>query len=201
MPPGHAGEPRFSSSARYGPAIGAGAGTAGSPGPRVGLVLGAGGVAGSAFHAGVLAAIEEVTGWDPRRATVIVGTSAGSITATSLRAGLSAADLLARAAVRPLEARPLALVAGLLPEGTIGTDLIAAGIAGLALGSWPGQPLWVCAVRARDGRLVVFGRDSRPPLPEAVAASCAIPGFFRPVSIDGDSYLDGGAHSPTNADV
>jgi NTE family protein len=245
MPPGHAGEPRFSSSARYGPAIGAGAGTAGSPGPRVGLVLGAGGVAGSAFHAGVLAAIEEVTGWDPRRATVIVGTSAGSITATSLRAGLSAADLLARAedrpmsaagirlmarvgpprtppplrsgglprrpadiaarlaraAVRPLEARPLALVAGLLPEGTIGTDLIAAGIAGLALGSWPGQPLWVCAVRARDGRLVVFGRDSRPTLPEAVAASCAIPGFFRPVSIDGDSYLDGGAHSPTNADV
>jgi NTE family protein len=208
-------------------------------------VLGAGGVAGSAFHAGVLAAIEEATGWDPRSAAVVVGTSAGSITGTSLRAGLSAPDLLARAqnrpmsaagirlmsrvgppppppalraagrprrpadiaarlaraAVRPLEARPLALFAGLLPEGTVGTDLIAAGIAGLALGSWPGQPLWVCAVRERDGRSVVFGRDCRPPLPDAVAASCAIPGFFRPVRIDGESFVDGGAHSPTNADV
>jgi NTE family protein len=66
-----------------------------SRGLRVGLVLGAGGVAGGAFHAGVLAAVEEATGWDPRRAAVVVGTSAGSITGTSLRAGLSAADLLA----------------------------------------------------------------------------------------------------------
>lgn len=213
--------------------------------PRVGLVLGAGGVAGSAFHAGVLAAVEEVTGWDPRRATVVVGTSAGAITAASLRAGLSAADLLARsegrpmsaagtqlmarvgpprrpprlqssgrarrpadiaarlarAVARPLEARPLALIAGLMPEGAAGTDLISAAIAGMAMGSWPARQLWVCAVRERDGRLVVFGRDGWPPLPDAVAASCAIPGFFRPVSIDGESFVDGGAHSPTNADV
>ena len=35
----------------------------------------------------------------------------------------------------------------------------------------------------------------------AVAASCAIPGFFAPVEIDGVRYVDGGAHSPTNADV
>jgi NTE family protein len=220
-------------------------GGAGSRGPRVGLVLGAGGVAGGAFHAGVLAAVAEVTGWDPRRATVVVGTSAGSITATSLRAGLCAADLLARAegrplsaagarllagagppprppavrsggrgrrpadiaarlaraVARPLEARPLALLAGLLPEGAVGTELIAAAIARLPLSTWPGDPLWVCAVRERDGRLVVFGRDRRPPLPDAVAASCAIPGFYRPVSIDGDLFVDGGAHSPTNADV
>ncbi len=221
------------------------AGGGGSGGSRVGLVLGAGGVAGGAFHAGVLAAVEEATGWDPRRATVVVGTSAGSITGTSLRAGLSAADMLARAegrpmsaagarllamvgpprtppalrpggrvrrpadiaarlaraVARPLEARPLALLAGLMPEGAADTELISAGIAGLALGSWPNDPLWVCAVRERDGRLVVFGRDSRPPLPDAVAASCAIPGFYRPVSIEGELFVDGGAHSPTNADV
>jgi NTE family protein len=218
---------------------------AGRRAPEVGLVLGAGGVAGSAFHAGVLAAVEEATGWDPRRAAVVVGTSAGAISGTSLRAGLSAADMLARAegrplsaagarlmagvgpppappalrssgrgrsptdiaarlaraAARPLEARPLALLAGLMPEGAVGTDLISAGIAGLALGSWPVDPLWVCAVRERDGRLVVFGRDSQPPLPDAVAASCAIPGLFRPVRIDGELFVDGGAHSPTNADV
>lgn len=228
--------------AQQGYPAGVGAGTGG---PRVGLVLGAGGVAGGAFHAGVLAALEEATGWDPRRATVIVGTSAGSITATSLRAGLCAADLLARAegrpmsaagtrllaqagpppappvlrsggrarrpadiaarlaraAARPLDARPLALLAGLLPEGAVGTDLISAAIARLPLGAWPSDPLWICAVRERDGRLVVFGRDRRPPLPDAVAASCAIPGFYRPVSIGGEPFVDGGAHSPTNADV
>ena len=40
----------------------------------------------------MLAALEESLGWDPRRADVIVGTSAGSITGATLRAGLSAAD-------------------------------------------------------------------------------------------------------------
>jgi NTE family protein len=36
---------------------------------------------------------------------------------------------------------------------------------------------------------------------DAVAASCAIPGFFEPVTIGGVEYVDGGAHSPTNADL
>src|SRR4029077_11498141 len=35
----------------------------------------------------------------------------------------------------------------------------------------------------------------------AVAASCAIPGFFAPVEVDGIRFVDGGAHSPTNADL
>jgi NTE family protein len=34
-----------------------------------------------------------------------------------------------------------------------------------------------------------------------VAASCAIPGFFRPVKIDSEVFVDGGVHSPTNADL
>src|SRR5690349_11033193 len=71
---------------------------------RIALVLGAGGVAGGAFHAGVLAALAEATGWDPRAADLMVGTSAGSITGASLRAGLSAPDMLARAQDRPLSA-------------------------------------------------------------------------------------------------
>ena len=60
---------------------------------RVGLVLGAGGVVGQAYHSGVLAALEHDLGWDPRTAEVIVGTSAGSITGTLLRLGVSAEDL------------------------------------------------------------------------------------------------------------
>ena len=39
---------------------------------RIGLVLGAGGVVGHAFHTGVLAALQEETGWDARGAELIV---------------------------------------------------------------------------------------------------------------------------------
>jgi NTE family protein len=61
----------------------------------------------------------------------------------------------------------------------------------------------VVAVRRRDGERVVFGRDGDPPadVASAVAASCAIPAYFAPVDIGGVSYVDGGVHSPTNADL
>lgn len=209
-------------------------------------MLGAGGIAGGAFHAGVLAALDEAIGWDARTAAVIVGTSAGSLAGAGLRGGLSPADMLARAedrrlspegarllggvtaprplsplrprreanlprqlvatltrtAARPFAARPLAIFAGLLPEGAVSTDIISEGVAAFDTGRWPDDPLWICAVRQSDGRRVVFGRgDRRAPLPDAVAASCAIPGFFHPVTLDGHAYIDGGVHSPTNADV
>ena len=70
----------------------------------MGLVLGAGGVVGQAYHAGVLAALGETTGWDPGTAEIVVGTSAGSITAAMLRLGVSSADLYARVVDRPLSA-------------------------------------------------------------------------------------------------
>ncbi len=68
----------------------------------IGLVLSAGGMHAAAFHAGVLAAVSETTGWDPRTADVIVGTSAGATTAVSLRAGLGAMDLAANCTGTPL---------------------------------------------------------------------------------------------------
>lgn len=66
----------------------------------------------------------------------------------------------------------------------------------------PEPPLWITAVRRRDGRRTVFGRTSTTaPLSLAVAASCAIPGYFEAVRIGTDHYIDGGAHSATNADL
>jgi len=62
---------------------------------RVGLVLGGGGIAGMAFHAGVLLALHHDLGWDAREADVIVGTSAGSIVGALLRAGVTPEDLAA----------------------------------------------------------------------------------------------------------
>ena len=62
----------------------------------IGLVLGAGGLTGQAFHAGVLAGIAEASGWDPADADVVVGTSAGAGMGLYLRLGITPADMLAR---------------------------------------------------------------------------------------------------------
>lgn len=84
---------------------------------RVGLVLGAGGLTGQAFHAGVLAGLADELGWDARHASVIVGTSAGSGVGAYLRAGLPATDLAARLTGRPLGPEGRTLAARLGPVG------------------------------------------------------------------------------------
>ncbi|WP_354640818.1 patatin-like phospholipase family protein [Kitasatospora camelliae] len=69
---------------------------------------------------------------------------------------------------------------------------------------WPDHPaLRVAAVDYRTGRRVVFGDPGAPPaaVADAVMASCAIPGWFAPVEVDGSRYVDGGCWSATNADL
>jgi NTE family protein len=55
----------------------------------------------------------------------------------------------------------------------------------------------------QTGRRVAFGREDAPQasLADAVAASCSIPGFYRPVQIGGHHYVDGGMWSTSNVDV
>ena len=64
------------------------------PEPRRGLVLGAGGVLGASWTIGALHALEQVTGWDPRTADVIIGTSAGSVLAAFLGSGVGVETLV-----------------------------------------------------------------------------------------------------------
>jgi NTE family protein len=217
--------------------------------PSVGLVLGAGGVVGQAYQAGVLAALEREAGWDPRNASIIVGTSAGSVTGAALRVGVPATDLAAslygvptsrrggailrrilpsdvgplpspslrslfrlwnlpspalitRVARRPLAFRPEVAAMTLVPRGQVDITERARGLDEHIGDRWP-DGLRVCAVRRSDGARVVFGRPGSPPtrLAPAVLASCAIPGYFRPVVIGDTEYVDGGIHSVTNADV
>ena len=85
----------------------------------VGLVLGAGGVVGQAYHAGVLSALYESSGWDPRSADIIVGSSAGSITGTMLRLGVGATDLAAMATRSPLSESGSKLVDRILPNSSV----------------------------------------------------------------------------------
>ena len=63
--------------------------------PRRALVLGCGGVAGAAWSIAALHNLQQLSGWDPREAQVIVGTSAGAVLAAMLGAGVSVAQLLA----------------------------------------------------------------------------------------------------------
>ncbi|MBC8363572.1 MAG: patatin-like phospholipase family protein [Actinobacteria bacterium] len=211
----------------------------------VGLVLSAGGMHAAAHHAGVLSALAEATGWDPRTADVIVGTSAGATSAVALRAGLSATDQAGRYVGRPLSPegqavvdrvttpfdlpttpprpesrrpanpllaarglfgrgrpRPVVALAGLLPEGTVEGTLFRERAEQLHPGHWPDRPTWICAVDLDSGRRVVFGRDDvDADIGTAVHASCAVPGFLRPVESAGHRYVDGGIHSTTNADL
>jgi NTE family protein len=217
---------------------------------RVGLVLGAGGVVGQAYHAGVLAALEHDLGWDPRVVDVIVGTSAGSITGTLLRNGVPASELAAwtvraplsaegklleryfgpdrpqfepfrawdllrrppsapgrhmvqQALMRPWHFRPMTAALALLAPGTQDIAERLTALREVEGQEWPARDLWICAVRRRDGRRVVFGRPgtAEVPLHLAVAASCAVPGYFAPIRIGDHTYVDGGAHSPTNAAI
>ena len=193
---------------------------------RIGLVLGAGGVVGGAFHEGVLRALADATGWYARDAAVIVGTSAGSHVGATLRdgrrsraagaratageaavqprrAGPSSPGLLLRGITRPGSVRVGAMMAGVLPAGQTSFAGATGHIDRLHRNGWPEQPLWLPAVRLSDGARVVFGREGAPEatVGQAVAASCAIPGYFSPVVIHGERYVDGGAHSATNADL
>jgi NTE family protein len=59
---------------------------------KTGLVLGAGGVVGMAYHAGVLRALEQEGGYVPSSADLIVGTSAGSVVGAYLRTGWTTQD-------------------------------------------------------------------------------------------------------------
>lgn len=63
--------------------------------------------------------------------------------------------------------------------------------------------LRVCAVDRATGRRVAFGRPGAPraTVADAVVASCSIPWVFRPQTIGGRAYVDGGVWSLTNLDI
>lgn len=91
-------------------------------------------------------------------------------------------------------------VSGLLPPGMFPTwPLTGRGRLPMPA-TW--DRLWIPATRVRDGATTVFGREvTDVSVAEAVEASCAFPGLFQPKEIEGDLYLDGGAASPTHADL
>jgi NTE family protein len=109
------------------------------------------------------------------------------------------------AARRPLRVTPMAALSTVLPQGRGSLAPLGQLIEAVRPdGGWADHPhTWVVAMDYDNGRRVAFGREGAPTadLRDAVMASCAIPGWYSPVSIGGRRYVDGGACSPTSIDL
>ena len=115
----------------------------------------------------------------------------------SFRLGISALR-------NPAMHTPMAAMAAWLPVGVISNDSIKDVVRRVVPDGWTDHPnTWIVACDYGSGRRVPFGRPdaSEADLPDAVAASCAIPGFYRPVEINGRRYVDGGMYSASNLDL
>jgi NTE family protein len=195
-------------------------------GERRALVLGGGGVTGVAWEVGLLLGLAE-RGVDLTGADLFVGTSAGSVTAAQVTTGVPlekmfeaqvagttneiAASIVSRvllsfavAGLWPGDRRKgrawlgrASLRAKTVPESErlavirqrVGTD------------EWPDKPLKITAVVAETGEFVVFDKSSGVSLIDAVAASCAVPIVWPPMTVNGTRYIDGGARSVANVDL
>ncbi|MFI2641936.1 patatin-like phospholipase family protein [Streptomyces sp. NPDC018610] len=187
------------------------------------LVLGGGGPVGGAWLAGVLAGLT-AAGIDLGGADVVIGTSAGAVFGSRLRSGVPAADLYERQlsgadAVRlPVTARQSASflwaacgsrdpqrsverLARAALRARTGPESDVLDTVGSLLGDvceWPERELRIAAVDARSGRTEVFDSHSGVTLLEAVAASCAVPVVWPPVTVAGRRWMDGGSRSTAN---
>ncbi|MFY4717133.1 patatin-like phospholipase family protein [Streptomyces sp. LaBMicrA B280] len=193
------------------------------------LVLGGGGVGGIAWMTGLLAGLADA-GQDVTGAGLLVGTSAGATVAAQLGSGLGVEELFARQVEPSLQAREItaemdierfaAQIGATMATASSSAQLRSA-VGRVALATrtvgeperlaviesrlpehdWPRRALRVVAVDAETGDTRVFDRDSGVPLVDAVAASCAVPGVWPPVTIAGRRYIDGGVRSMANADL
>lgn len=89
----------------------------------------------------------------------------------------------------------------------LGTDTVAEAVRRrvieqrLPSHDWPARVLRITAIDTATGDLVIFDAGSGVPLVDAVAASCAVPGAWPPVTIGDQRYMDGGIASSVNLDV
>ena len=201
--------------------------------------------------AGALAAVQDRLPFPAGEAGLIMGTSAGSVLASALRCGFTAADLvehqqeaersvlgglappglgcaaappwpalwpgspglILRALRSPRSVPAWAIAAACLPRGRGEHRMLRAFITGVLArdhqpdapsSCWPGgERTWITAVDYDTGRPAVFGRPGAPRVafPDAVVASCSVPGWYRPLRIGAHRYVDGGVRSGTNADL
>ena len=189
-------------------------------------MLGGGGVTGVAWELGILAGLAQ-QGVDLSQADLVVGTSAGSVVGAQLTSGVSVGELYAaqlappgteiaarmglRAMLRfgwvlvrsrdPVQARARFGRMALATRTVSPAERRAVIEARLPSADWPPRRLLVTAVDAESGEFAVFDAASGVALVDAVGASCAVPGVWPPVSINGRRWIDGGMRSAANVDL
>lgn len=200
--------------------------TSGVSGGGRALVLGGGGVTGVAWEVGLLVGLAEA-GIDLTTADLFVGTSAGAFVAALISTGVPLEKLFeaqtATASGEVVARMSFGAIARFIVMGAwpgnrqkararLGRAALRARTEpeaerrrvferGLPFQDWPQQRLLITAVDAETGEPVVFTKDSDVPLVDAVAASCAVPMVWPPVTIHGRRYVDGGVRSTVNADL
>lgn len=123
--------------------------------------------------------------------------------ATLLGWPVGSPELLLRSLWHPFQLSPVALLAALCPRGKGSFDSVRKVIDDVLAGhEWPEQ-VNVVATNYDKGKRVLFTPSQRESVDvrDAVAASCAIPSWFPPVSIGGERYIDGSVASLTNVDL
>jgi NTE family protein len=194
---------------------------------RRALVLGAGGEAGIAWEVGLLAGLAG-RGVDLTAADLVVGTSAGAGVAARINSGVSLAALyetqlasvdgevvarfgprtiakflwaVAPAQRNPVRARVRLGRMAVRSRTEPAAQRRAVVAARLGTHDWPAGNLLITAVDADTGEFTTFDSGSGVDLVDAVGASCAVPGVWPPVTINGRRWMDGGMRSPANADL
>ncbi|MEO6712385.1 MAG: patatin-like phospholipase family protein [Mycobacteriales bacterium] len=114
-------------------------------------------------------------------------------------------SLLLRSARHPGQVHPLATFSAWMLEGRGNLDHIGSVVDQVVpRGDWPvTPPTRIVAMDYDSGARVSFGAADAPgcDFSSAVMASCAIPGWYAPVTIEGRRYVDGGTISRTNLDL
>jgi NTE family protein len=194
---------------------------------RRALVLGAGGEAGIAWEVGLLAGLAG-RGVDLTAADLVVGTSAGAGVAARINSGATLAELyetqlapadgeivtsfgprviakyiwaVAPARRNPVRARIRLGRMAVRSRTEPAAERRAVVAARLGTHDWPTGNLLITAVDVDTGELATFDSGSGVDLVDAVGASCAVPGVWPPVTINGRRLMDGGMRSPANADL
>lgn len=194
-------------------------------------MLAGGGVAGIAWEIGILRGIADespATADALRESDVLVGTSAGSTVAAQLISELSL-DALFERQIEPsttelnpnveIETITELFFSAMTQPGSKAEKLQRIGSVALSTETvaetvrrqviehrlpehdWPQRDLRISAIDTATGELVTLDRNSGVNLVDAVAASCAVPGVWPPVTIGGARYMDGGVGSTVNLEL
>lgn len=177
--------------------------------PRIGLVLGGGGARGIS-HIAAIEALDEL-GLKP---VAVAGSSMGGIVGAGVAAGMPAQEIRERliaafgtrgtVASRLWSIRPRSLVGwigGDIGFGKLDPVRVIEAFVGDGFPHTFEDLALPFAVVATDYYAGIEAHISRGPLMQALGASAALPGLFKPVTIDGRVMVDGSILNPVPVDA